>query len=383
MSYKHKKNFKNFKTYEQAVLMCSRNQLDDDEKEYVRALIKQYDMDWSAFLGAVLFNRVGGVVYRNIQEIGGFPRRVTSNLRASFESIKERTILHQKEIKKIDEEFEKQNIRFSFLKGSVLNTMYYEQGERMSNDTDLLVDVNDLKVCSDVLEKLGYTQGTVENNEIIPATKKEKIFARLNTYEIVPFVKKIDSKVFPYHEVDINFRLGNDDTTEFAQKMLAKSIRIENGKTSVRTLDMENFFVFLCIHHYREATMIYKIISGDDLTLYKYLDIHMFIKKTDIDWNKVVELSKKMGTDIAVYHTLYHTEIIYPGTVEDSVFDMFGFENIDFVNQYKGRDNTEEIYEWENNIYERFFNVNRRVEALKNIEKESDRFKEIQKQLRK
>ena len=51
MSYKHKKNFKNFKTYEQAVLMCSRNQLDDDEKEYVRALIKQYDMDWSAFFG--------------------------------------------------------------------------------------------------------------------------------------------------------------------------------------------------------------------------------------------------------------------------------------------------------------------------------------------
>ena len=375
-------NLKKFKTYEQVVLMCSRASLEDNEKLYVKELIDRYDMDWCAFLGTTLFNRVGGTVYRNILEIGGFPSRITNSLRVSFEGIKERTVLHQAEIRKIDKIFEEENIRFAFLKGAVLNTVFYNVGERMSNDTDILIDVKDINKCTKILESLGYVQGEIENNKIIPATKKEIIFARLNTYETVPFAKEMHNVNFPIHEIDINFRLGNDDYGEYATEMLEQSIRVEYNNTSLRTLNNEYFFIFLCIHHYREATMIHKIVQGDDLTLYKYMDIHTYVKKAEIDWEKVVLLSKHMGKQKDVYHTLYYTEILYPGTIKSEVFDLFDLEDLSFINQYKGKDNSDEVYEWKLDIYSRFFNNDRIIEALENIEEENARFNEIKKKLR-
>ncbi len=381
MNQKQMDSLKKFKTYEQLVLLCSRVCLDENEKLYVKELVKRYDIDWCAFLGTVLFNRVGGTVYRNILEIEGFPSRVINSLRASFESIKERTVLHQSEIKKIDKIFEEENIKFAFLKGAVLNTVFYNVGERMSNDTDILIDVKDINKCTKILEGLGYIQGEIENNEIIPATKKEIIFARLNTYETVPFVKKMNNVNFPIHEIDINFRLGNDDYGEYAAVMLEQSIRVEHNNVSIRTLNPENFFIFLCIHHYREATMIHKIVQGDDLTLYKYMDIHTYVRKTDIDWAKVALLSKHMGKQKDVYHTLYYTEVLYPCTIKEEVFDLFDLEDVSFINQYKGKDNSDEVYEWKLDIYSRFFSNDRILEALGNIEKESERFNEIKRKL--
>ena len=62
-----------------------------------------------------------------------------------YENIKKRTNLHCSEILKLDKYFEEAGINYAFFKGAVLNTMYYEFGERLSNDTDLLVDEKDLK----------------------------------------------------------------------------------------------------------------------------------------------------------------------------------------------------------------------------------------------
>lgn len=56
--------------------------------------------------------------------------------------------------------------------------MYYEFGERLSNDTDLLVDEKDLKKVDEILKRHGYIQGRVENNKVIPATQKEILFAK-------------------------------------------------------------------------------------------------------------------------------------------------------------------------------------------------------------
>ena len=71
-----------------------------------------------------------------------------------------------------------------------MNFVYYGEGERISNDTDILVNVEDLAKVIKICKKMGYIQGYVKSGEIVPATKKEIMFAQLNTYETVPMIKE-------------------------------------------------------------------------------------------------------------------------------------------------------------------------------------------------
>jgi len=266
-----------FKPYEQMVLLCSRYDLKEDEKEYIQKLIFSFEIDWSNFLGTVLYNRVNGIVYNNIKQFEKVPVYVIYSLKIVYSEQEVRTKLHQEEIFKINDILDQEKIKFAFLKGSVLNSVFYKKGERISNDTDIMVSVEDLDRVVNILKGEGYIQGRFENGEIIPAMKKEIIFARLNTYEIVPLIKKINERYFPVHELDINFRLGNDDVKGLSVEMLDNTFILKNEGKGVRTMSLENFLLFLCVHHYREATMIYKIVTGDDFTLYKYMDVHFFI----------------------------------------------------------------------------------------------------------
>ncbi|MEZ3426012.1 MAG: nucleotidyltransferase family protein [Lachnospiraceae bacterium] len=376
-------SLKQFKLHEQLVLLCSRYQLGEIEQEYLDELIGKYDIDWPAFLGNVMLNRVNGVVFRNIENNEGIPDYVHYFLKIAQREQRERTCLQQEEIKKISDVFEKEHIRYSFLKGAVMNKMYYQLGERISNDTDIMIHIEDIDKAVELLKELGYIQGKVVDDVIKPATKKEILFARLNTYEIVSLVKAIDERYLPFHEVDINFKLSNDDVQEKALLMLDETVILSGVNAEIRTLSLERFFIFLCIHHYREATMILKIAEGDDLQLYKFMDIHFMIsqKGNEMDWNKLLELCVKMGRLKDVYYTMYYTEILYPGTFRSDILKMFEVDDKEYLNEYKGRDNSDEVYKWEKSFVERVFSCTRRLEAMKNIEAENKRYHDICKQL--
>lgn len=224
----------------------------------------------------------------------------------------------------------------------------------------MMVGVQDIDKVIAILKKEDFIQGEVREGELVPATKKEILFSRLNTYEIVPLIKRLDDSHLPFHEMDINFKLGNDDVKGTAEKMLEDTVLLVNNDHQIRTLALEKFLLFLCIHHYREATMIMKIVNGDDLTLYKFMDIHFVVsqKAQEIDWKYLLEVAKETNRLNDVYYTFYYTELLYPGTFEIEILDMLKPENTDFINQYRGRDNTGEVYEWKLSFPERVFHIN-------------------------
>ena len=197
-----------FTITEQAILLITRKDLNEEQMNYLREILNSCEMDWSYFVGSLIYNRVNGIAYKNLVKMGGVTRRIMFPLEAAYENIKKRTNLHCSEILKLDKYFEEAGINYAFLKGAVLNTMYYEFGERLSNDTDLLVDEKDLKKVDEILKRHGYIQGRVENNKVIPATQKEILFAKMNTYEVYPYVKWIGDECFPFHEIDI-YKVSN------------------------------------------------------------------------------------------------------------------------------------------------------------------------------
>ncbi len=367
---------------EKLILVLSR--YDRTDYEEIVNHINFDNIDWSFFLGYAMINRVNGVIYEKIEELDVVPYYVKFFLKTVYKEQKKRTEIHQNEIRIVTDLLEKNGIRYAMLKGAVLNTIFYTPGERISNDTDIMVHVDDIDRTVKLLKGEGYIQGDIKDGECVPATKKEILFARLNTYEIVPLFKKTGYDEYPFHEVDINFRLSNDDDQSRALELLENTVVINNNSFDIRTLSLENFLLFLCIHHYREATMILKIVDGTDLTLYKFMDIHFFVsqKRTEIDWNKLKEICINLKRFKDVYYTLYYTERLYPGTIDDSVFEMFKPDNTDFINQYKGRDNSTEVYTWEMKFEDRFFSYKRKLEAMRNIEAENKRFTEILEKLK-
>lgn len=371
---------------EQMVLLLSRKDYNNEIEDYIQSIIFRGNIDWNLFLGLVLSHRVNGVIYSRIKKMKDVPLMVEYSLKYVLFCQIQRNVCHKQEIAKIYYELEKEKVNYAFLKGAVLNFVYYGEGERISNDTDILINVEDLAKVIKICKKMGYVQGHIENGEIVPATKREIMFAQLNTYETVPMIKKTGNPYLPFHEFDINFRLGNDDKGEMSKVMLKDTVIVGNSAFKLRTMSLERFLIYLCIHLYREATMVYKIVRGDDLILYKFMDIHYFIisNQQKVSWEKLLKEAEILDRQKDVYYALYFTEKLYPGTVESEILNSFDMLGKDFLNQYRGRDNSEEVYEWKLKFHERMFDdVSRIKEAKENIEHENERYNCIRKELKK
>ncbi len=375
-----------FDSLEQLILLLSRADFNEKFNNYINKLIFMEKIDWDRFLGLAINHRVNGVIYKKLRGIEGMPQTVRRALQYMHISQKERNRCHRNEIKKLSLALEEKWFNYAFLKGAVLNTSYYEDGERISNDTDILVDIRDLKEVIQLCTSLGYIQGEVENGEIIRATKKEILFAQLNTYETVPLIKKTGNPYLPFHEFDVNFRLGNDDKSGLSNHLIQNTVLSGDDEFSLRTMTVENFLIYLCIHLYREAMMVYKITQGADLILYKFMDIHHYIEanRENISWKKLQEEVSQLDKVEDIYYVLFYTEKLYPGTVGDKILNMFEPDDVRYLDQYRGRDNSDEVYDWKLDFYERMFHPQARMaEAEKNIGRESERYNSIREELQK
>lgn len=375
-----------FDSLEQLILLLSRADFNEKFNNYINKLIFMEKIDWDRFLGLAINHRVNGVIYKKLRGIEGMPQTVRRALQYMHISQKERNRCHRNEIKKLSLALEEKRFNYAFLKGAVLNTSYYEDGERISNDTDILVDIRDLKEVIQLCTSLGYIQGEVENGEIIRATKKEILFAQLNTYETVPLIKKTGNPYLPFHEFDVNFRLGNDDKSGLSNHLIQNTVLSGDDEFSLRTMTVENFLIYLCIHLYREAMMVYKITQGADLILYKFMDIHHYIEanRENISWKKLQEEVSQLDKVEDIYYVLFYTEKLYPGTVGDKILNMFEPDDVRYLDQYRGRDNSDEVYDWKLDFYERMFHPQARMaEAEKNIGRESERYNSIREELQK
>ena len=325
-----------FSKIEQMALLLSRKDYDRAMHDFVQNIIIQESVDWNCLLGLLINHRVNGVVCNRIQVMEEVPLTVKRSLQFMLFAQVQRNTCQKKEISQAFDELEKEGVNYAFLKGAVLNSLYYYEGERISNDTDILVNINDLYKAIRICEKLGGIQGHIEGEKIVSATKKEIMFAQLNTYETIPVIKKTGNSYLPFHKFDINFRLGNDDKGGMSKIMLQDTEIVGNSPFMLRTMSLEKFLIYLCIHLYREAVMVYKIVRGNDLLLYKFMDIHYFIvsNKHKLSWDRLLEETKTLGRQKDVYYTLYFTEELYPGTIGDSVLEAFNLIEKMYLNQY-------------------------------------------------
>lgn len=267
-------------------------------------------------LGHLFFHRMAATAYdvlRSRGMLGKLNREFRNSLQNAYLQNVERNESFFYCLKLLNSVLEKHKDKYAMLKGAML-CGFYPRGYRTSNDIDLLVAPEDVSTIGKTLNKAGFQQGYIRNDEFTPADRREIIDSKMNRGETVPYILEVNLPFMRYLEVDINFSLDykNGDPTAI-RHMLQRAIhfRVTEG-VCIRTLGQTDFFIHLCAHLYKEATTLPWIKMNRDLTLYKFCDIYMelcILSNPDID--NIFHRAEEMGVaDICACVILWTEQLI-------------------------------------------------------------------------
>ena len=276
--------------------------------EYVISILKgerpKAEAEWYETLGFMYAHRIAGLFYKRAERLEiPLPPKAEKLLKETYEKQKRRTEYMREETKKLSLALIAELAEHIFLKGSVLSNLteesaIYADGERVSNDIDILVRQAELNVACEALKKQGFVQGRYESKlgKVIPFSRTEVLKRRMTRGETAPFLKATENPEEPYLEVDINFSLGNEPGEKDA--LLAEMLetrKLYAGKTSVYVSDEEMFFLYLVLHQYKESALYFTAARGKDLDLYKLADIYYLWRAEAFDKERLKALSVKYG----------------------------------------------------------------------------------------
>ncbi len=294
--------------------------IEEDNKEKIEGLLQE-KLDYAYVLGQLHMHRMAGAAYHTLQKhdlLGTVNREFRNSLKMVYQYNQYWMESYQCALQKISEILEKGNFSYAVLKGGLLSFMY-PSGIRTSNDIDLLIERKSIPELVELFSKGGFVQGFIKKGYLERASRKDIINAQLNRGEIIPFIKKVDWKAMEFLEVDINISLDEKpvENMEIVQKMLARREKLDmEGNQCLYTLGEEDFFIHLCMHLYKEASVYQWVYMGRDLSLYKFYDIYLYFKEK-IAKKSVVELEKRvkrLGVEKEVSYSLIHTNALWPFT---------------------------------------------------------------------
>ncbi len=233
-------------------------------------------------LGQLFFNRMQGVAYgvlKNAGLLGKVNREFRNSLEAAHQVSIEKNQSFNRCLQYLSNVLAEQKGKYAMLKGALLCGTY-PAGYRTSNDVDLLVRARDVTVIGKSLSEAGFQQGYVRNNEFLPATRKEIIESRMTRGETVPYILEVNLPGIKFLEVDINFSLDyKNGDEEILSHLLDHTKEVRVNGIDIITLSLEDFFIHLCHHLYKEATTYPWVKMKRDMTLYKYCDIYLLLNK--------------------------------------------------------------------------------------------------------
>lgn len=297
------------------------------------------DLDWYWILGFLELNKIAVYFFNQIKQYGvKLPQSVERRMFQIIRSQTDRNVYLRKYICDINNELKFENIMYAFLKGSVLSNTnfyfsekafscmamseknknsyrqqtkeaFYGEGERFSNDIDILIEQKDITIVSEVLKNMGFVQGYYDfyEGKIVPLTRSEILSRRMNRGETAPFVLATENGRIPFIEVDINFSLDYlpNSYENMLHEILKEAInyagKVEGG---IRSLKTDDFFLHLIMHQYKESILYSMVQRNKDFELYKLLDIYLFIKRGYIDLSGLYNKIKKYNLQKPFYYVM-------------------------------------------------------------------------------
>ena len=316
--------------------------------------------DWYSVLGFLELNKISGVFYDNLKKLGiKVPQQISRKLNNIKNIQVKRNNLMAQWIERISVELNNKSMPHAFLKGSVLsnygNLKLYDEGERISNDIDILVSQNNLSEIHKVLTELEFEQGYFDfnKNEFVKLSRSEIISRRMNRGETAPYIKLINDSIIDFIEIDINFSLSYLPESKNVDEFL-QDVKLYDAVYSLTEI---KFFVYLILHQYKESILYSMVQRNKDLELYKLLDIYLFLKNKLIDYNELYDFCKKFNIEKECYYVLYQTTEVFDTLKEDN--GLMDFMNmikpycLDYLYAIIDPENKNQAYEWQISLVKR------------------------------
>ncbi len=337
--------------------------------------------DWYSATGFIRMHNISGAVYYSAKEMGlTLPQKTERILYNDVINQTNRNEIMRKYIKEIGNGLDSGKIRYAFLKGSVLSNanlecfgaelspteniqerrntqdkgIFYREGERASNDIDILISSDDIFAVTKILKDLGFIQGYYDYNakKAVELPRQEILSRRMNRGETAPLILKLNNLSVEFIEADINFSLGYlpGDREEYLNKMLDNAVsyagKIEGG---IRGLKVNDFFMHLILHQYKEGRLYSMVKRGKDSDLYKFYDLYLFLRRGLIGLNDIFAEICRYGLQKEAYEVLYTLNQLFDVGLDDFLTKIQP-ENTDF---YVTDPSSGKNYEWTKGITER------------------------------
>lgn len=313
------------KKEEELILIAVLTDRSEQEEAKLSALLPQ-ELDWVYLSGLLVNHRLSGYFYNHLTECQKniLPREIREIFKLIVDAQKRRQVVINKEVNNLNSELIKNHLKFAGLKGVIFGAMLYNDGDRRSNDIDLLVSEEDLPLLDLVMQNMGYIQSNLPNGQLVKASRREKLIQRLNHHDLVPYVKSTDEG---FLEVDINF-LFDEKNNPIDKLVFEDGVYQYSGNGySIMGLSIQMNLAFLCVHFYREATDFLWTSDKRDLTLYKLVDIINFIRrvKNKIDIYKVVETFKHLNIDDKCYYVFSIVDEFYHDAFVTQIIELLSY----------------------------------------------------------
>lgn len=313
--------------------------------------------DWFVVLGFLQSHRIEGLFYNRAKKQGIIlPKKAEKLLSETFMRQKRRVEFVRGYIRELSQAMSENGADYIFLKGSVLSNLseensVYQDGERISNDIDLLVKPDGIGAAEKALQVLGYQQGEYEkeSGKIRAYTRLEIVKRRMNRGEAAPFIKLTGDPEIPFVEADINFSLGNTPGAglPLLEAMLQTSQKY-CGHVRMQVPNDEMFFMHLIMHQYKESELYFTVERGKDLDLYKLADIYYLYKGEKFEREKLYKISEEFETKKEVGAVLWQVGEVFSDEKLRKYAENFGTEQPKVLD-YEGK----KQYKWATGIRKR------------------------------
>jgi hypothetical protein len=357
----------------QLVLMAS-VEMDEKQGEYFKQILDG-QLDWSDIMFQLITHRTVCMFYYNLKKfklVDKLEKELQRLMDAQWQVYGERNGHYLKELTDVLNAFNEYNVVVPVLKGNLLASIVYPALEtRIFNDLDMIMKLDDVDPVTKALEGIGFVQGHYdeEKNEIIAASRKEKMLQQMVSHELQEFQKLSDNKFASLVQVDVNHDIlwkGNCPYKVPTRDLIERALPITINGTKGYMLDYIDNIIQLSCHLYKEATLMMWVTDLRDLKIYKFADLFMYIKKffNDIDWELLVERVSGYGLEKVVYYNFHYIEMMFGEIIPVSVMDRLRPSDLSYLDEY-GIENKEPS-KWEYDFFTRLFDTNRVLTLAQN-----------------
>ena len=377
-----KKNYLTLIAEHQLIIICSRMNLSEDEKQQIADIIKTPTLDWAEVLYQALSHRILNMIYfhlKSMKLLGFVEEEILKLMHYHSQVYLIRNNMYKEELYSISAALIREGIKAPVLKGSYLACYAYPTIEtRTFNDIDLLVKISDGQKILEILESSGYIQGDYDRNtfEITPASRKQKIMHQMSTHEFLECLKPSNNPFVPLLQLDLNHDIlwkGNCAYLVDSSELIDRAIIIGDDGQKTCRLSHEDFLLQLCCHLYKEAVMINWIHDLRDLKLYKFADFAVYLDKfgENVRWDIFVKQVQDYSLQKIAYFALYYADYIYD-VIPQHVLASLEQEDKAYLNQYAIETGTPQT--WSMDFFTRLFNSKHKLEIDQELMKTKDAF---------